>query len=117
MSNIEKKIGKIASVRFGSGGYQDAAFGLSLDFESKKTSWGVSTFISGGWYPGVIDPDKRSKWTEEDRRKSMAELGYKIARILSAAKVSDIKELVGIPVEVTFVGNTLKDWRVLEEAL
>lgn len=113
----DKKIGKITQVRFGTGGYQDAAFGLSLTFESKKGAWSVSAFVSGGWMPGVIDPDKSAKWTEQDRRKTMADLCYKMAETLRAAEVNDISELVGKPVEVTFDSNMLKDWRILTEAI
>lgn len=115
--NTEKRIGKITAVSFGVGGYQDAAFGLSLTFESKRGAWGVGTFINGGWCPGRIDPDKHCKWTEEDRRKTMADMCYKIAETLNAANATDVAHLVGKPVEVTFDGNTLKDWRILTEAI
>lgn len=117
MPSAEKKIGKICAVTLGTGGYQEAGFGLSLKFESSKDGWGVGAFVSGGWYPGIVDPDKHTRWTEDDRRKSMADLSYKIAEILRQAKVNDISKLKGIPVEVTFENNCIKDWRILEEVL
>ena len=54
---------------------------------------------------------------QEDRRKTMADMCYKIAETLNAAAVEDVAKLVGKPVEVTFEGNTLKDWRILTEAI
>ena len=41
----------------------------------------------------------------------------KISKLLSQAKVSEIHELKGIPVEVEFEGMMMKDWRILEEVL
>lgn len=113
----EKRIGKITSCYLGTGGYQDAQFGLSLSFESKVGSWGVGKFISGGWYPGSIDPDENSRWSETDRRQTMADLSYEVARILREAGVDRLDKLVGIPVEVEFECGTLKSWRVLTEVL
>lgn len=115
--NTEKRIGKITAAIFGVGGYQDAAFGLSLTFESKRGAWGVGTFINGGWCPGRIDPDKHCQWTEEDRGRQQIEMCRKIAETLNAAAVDDVAKLVGKPVEVTFEGNRLKDWRILTEAI
>lgn len=111
--NLE--LGKIRSVKFGYGGYQEAMFGLTITFEGK--GWGVSQFIPGGWKDS-FDPNKpHHKWTEDDRTRLRAELCKKIDVILSSAKVDDINKLVGIPVEVIFKDNTLEDWRVLEEVL
>lgn len=111
----EKRLGKISSVRFGHGGYQDACLGLDLSFES-KSGWGVSTWI-GGWDAEIIKCDKYCKWTEEDRSKEYADTMRKISKLLSQAKVSEIHELKGIPVEVEFEGMMMKDWRILEEVL
>jgi hypothetical protein len=112
----EKKIGKITSVQFGLGGYQDCQFGLSLTFESNKDKWGCGTFI-GNWDMESIKWNKESKWTEKDRSKWNDDLCRKVSKILNQAKVSDISKLKDIPVEVEFEGNMLKNWRILEEAL
>lgn len=107
----EKRLGQIKVASFGFGGYQDAMIGLSLAFGSE--GWGVSTF-HGAW--GV----KRSeycKWSEEDRVKQLGEACLKLRDLLEQAKVRSVEDLIGIPVEIEFEGNCLKDYRILTEVL
>jgi len=112
---ITKEIGKIKSVRFGKGGYQDAMFGISFGLGSDKTSWGVVDF-RGGW--GLeLKADSRTQWEEADRNAVFAETMRFINELLIKAKVDDISKLVGIPIEATFGDGMLKSWRVLEEAI
>jgi hypothetical protein len=40
-----------------------------------------------------------------------------VSKLLKEAKVNSVDKLKGIPVEVTFDGNILKDWRILTEVL
>jgi hypothetical protein len=40
-----------------------------------------------------------------------------VSKLLKDAKVSSVDELKGKPVEVTFDGNMLKEWRILTEVL
>jgi hypothetical protein len=112
---IEKKLGKITNVRFGDGGYDDAMFGLSLTFEMKDDigTSGVGTFV-GGWrtYPKV-----GARYSEEEWQKSHQNTMLELIRIMTEAKVRDVHDLKGIPVEVTIEGNALKDWRILTEVL
>lgn len=108
----EKILGKIEKVRFGFGGYQDVMLGLSLVFDLK--SRGVSTFVNGGW---IIERNERTKWTEEDRMRQQSELCAKVISVLRQARVSDVGDLVGMPVEVTVENNALVDWRILTEVL
>ena len=115
-SNMRKELMKITSVSFGAGGYQDVQFGLSLNFESKGGSC-CGDFISGGWDYSHITPDKSSKWTEKDRTESMAKMCKTISEILHSAKVRDVSELKGKPVEVIFESMMLTSWRILEEVL
>lgn len=110
----EKQLMKISGVSFGAGGYNDAQFGLFLDFSSK--SIGVSAFIVGGW-DYSIKVDKYTKWTEEDRSRDMAQMCKTISQILSDAKVSSVDKLKGIPVEVVFSQRTIQSFRILEEVL
>ena len=109
-----KCIGKIKSVRFGSGGYQDAMFGLSVDLGSDKESWGVGDF-KGMWGPEI--DSKGCQWTEADRDAGYAKMVRFVADLMQKAKVSEVHKLAGTPVEVEFDGNCLKSWRVLEEVL
>ena len=44
-------------------------------------------------------------------------IGTKRNSLLNEAKVDDIKNLKGVPVEATFDGTLLKSWRILTEVL
>jgi hypothetical protein len=109
---MEKKLAKIEHVSFGFGGYQEAAFGLTLTFTGD--GWGIGHFISGGW---SFSPSETASWTENDRAIHQADMCKKIIEILKKAKVKDVAKLKGIPVEVTIEGNTFKDFRILTEVL
>ena len=111
---MEKKLGKIQSVRFGHGGYQDACIGLSVTLGDG--SWGVSDF-KGTWDPEIIKCTEHTKWTEEDRTNNIGEAVRFISKLLKEAKVDSVDKLKGIPVEATFDGSMLKEWRVLSEVL
>lgn len=111
---MNKELGKIENVRFGFGGYQDAMFGLSLTFSG--AGWGICDFVSGGWQSS-IEGGGNCKWTEHDRNITRAAMVERIDKILTDAKVDSVDELKGKPVEVTFDGMTLKEWRILKEVL
>jgi hypothetical protein len=111
----EKMLGKIIKAEFGYCGYQESLIGLSLTLESEKDGWGCGTFI-GDYHWGII-PTIHSKWTEGDRQQRCAEAIKKIDKILVDAKVDKVSDLVGIPVEVTFESNCIKDWRILTEVI
>lgn len=112
---ITKEIGKITSITFGTGGYQDAMLGISIGLGSDKTGWGCGDFR--GVWNFDIKPDKYSKWTEKDREKQAADVMRFISDLLTKAKTRDVYKLVGVPVEVEFESNKLKSWRILEEVL
>jgi hypothetical protein len=111
---MEKKLGKIQSVRFGHGGYQDACIGLSVTLGDG--SWGVNDF-KGTWDPEIIKCTEHTKWTEEDRTNNIGEAVRLVSKLLKEAKVDSVDKLKGIPVEATFDGSMLKEWRVLSEVL
>jgi hypothetical protein len=111
---MEKKLGKIESVRFGHGGYQDACIGLSVTLGNG--SWGVSDF-KGTWDPEMITRSEYTKWTEEDRDKNLVEAVRYVSKLLKDAKVDSVDKLKGIPVEVTFESMSLKEWRILTEVI
>lgn len=113
--SIEKHLGKISSVKFGLGGYQDACIGLSLDFSFDRCC-GVSNF-KGAWSPSIIECDEHTEWTEKDRDKQLVEMIRFVDKLLHQAKVENVTQLKGIPVEITLDGNMLKDWRILTEVL
>jgi hypothetical protein len=111
---MEKRLGKITSVRFGHGGYQDAMLGLSVSLGDG--SWGVGDF-KGNWDAELIKHTEHTKWTEEDRSKGYNETMRFVSKLLKEAKVDTIDKLKNIPVEVTFDGNLLKEWRILTEVI
>lgn len=111
---MEKKIGKIESVSFGIGGYQDAMIGLNVTLSS--SGWGVGD-SRVAWDAELIKWTKNCKWTESERDKQYSEIMRYVSKLLKDAKVKTVDKLKGIPVEVTFDGNILKEWRVLTEVL
>lgn len=111
---MEKKLGKIESIRFGYGGYQDVCLGLSVTLSGD--SWGVGDF-KGTWDAETIECTKHCKWTEQDRTKGNDETMRFLSKLLKEAKVSSVDKLKGVPVECTFDGMMLKEWRILTEVL
>jgi hypothetical protein len=111
--NKEKRIGKIKSIKYGFGGYNDACLGLNVTLGSDKDCWGVSDF-KGAW---AVERDAYCKWTEEDRDKVFSETSRLILKLLKDAKVDNIEQLKGVPIEAVFVDGVLKDWRILTEVI
>ena len=111
---MEKKLGKIENVKFGIGGYQDAMIGLHVTLGNNGWSVGDSRST---WDAETIKWSEHCRWTEADRDKQYAELLRYVSKLLKDAKVDSVDKLKGIPVEVTFDGNMLKEWRVLTEVL
>jgi hypothetical protein len=114
MSELRKELGKIKSISFGYCGYNDAMIGLKYTLEGKSWETGNSM---GGWDAELIKCDKHCKWTEADRDKDYAAVMRYVSKLLKQAKVTDISQLKGIPIEATFDVNCLEEWRILEEVL
>ncbi len=111
----DKQLAKITHVHCGIGGYQDVMLGIS--FTLAGIGWGVGTPFIGSWCPGIVDPTQGAKWSEADRDAQFAKAMRYIGETLSLAKKRDVRELVGVPVEVEFEGGAIKSWRVLTEVL
>lgn len=111
---MEKRLGKIESVKFGLGGYQDCMLGLSVTLSNG--SWGVNDSRCE-WDSELIKHTEHTQWTEENRDKNYANIMRYLSKLLSEAKVQTVDQLKGKPVECTFEGNTLKEWRILTEVL
>lgn len=110
-----KALGKITKVRFGFGGYQEAQFGLWLLLQSRDGG-SVWAAINGGWST-MIEHTEHAKWTEADRSEGYDEMTREIQRVMRAAKVDEVHELLNKPVEIITESMALKSWRVLEEVL
>jgi hypothetical protein len=111
---MEKKLGKIESVSFGLGGYQGVMLGIHVTLGNG--SWGVGD-SKGNWDAEQIKHTEYTKWTEADRDASYAEIMRYVSKLLKEAKVDSVDKLKGKPVEVTFDGNMLKEWRILTEVI
>lgn len=111
---VRKELGKIKSVSFGHGGYQDACIGINLTFEGE---WGGVSSGMTAWDANMIKHSEHCKWTEADRSKQYDEIVRYVSDLLAQAKVDSVDKLKGKPVEVTFDGNMISSWRILTEVL
>jgi hypothetical protein len=111
---MEKRLGKIEEVSFGLGGYQRAMLGIHVTLGA--SGWGVGD-SRAQWDAETISCSEHSKWSESDRDVLYAEIMRYVSKLLSDAKVDSVDKLKGKPVEATFDGNTLKEWRILTEVL
>jgi hypothetical protein len=111
---MEKRLGKIESVSFGLGGYQGEMLGLHVTLGNG--SWGVGA-SKCNWDAEQIKWAENTKWSEEDRDGWYSEIMRYVSNLLKDAKVDSVDKLKGKPVEVTFDGTTLKEWRILTEVL
>jgi hypothetical protein len=109
-----KKLGKIESVSFGLGGYQGCMLGLHVTLGDG--GWGAK-YSKAEWDAEQIEWSEFAKWSEEDRDGWYTDIMRYVSKLLKEAKVDSVDKLKGKPVEVTFDGNTLKEWRILTEVL
>tara|TARA_R110002020_G_scaffold292877_4_gene508318 strand:- start:272 stop:610 length:339 start_codon:yes stop_codon:yes gene_type:complete len=112
---MQTKLGKISSVKFGIGGYQDACIGITVSLDLAGGS-GVQD-NNTAWDSNLIKCTDHCNWTEKDRDDKYAEIMRYVSDLLSNAKVKDVSDLKGVPIEATFDGMTLKSWRILTEVI
>jgi hypothetical protein len=115
MMETEKYLGKIKSVSFGIGGYQEAEFGISFELSFNGCSRANS--FKGFWDYSMIEWSRHCRWTEEERTKAFADMVKYISGLLKDAKVKMVDELKNIPVEIESEGDSLKGFRILTEVL
>lgn len=108
---MRKEFGKIKRFDVGLGGYDDAMFGMSVTLGG--VGWSVHDF-DGTW---TREPDSHCKWTQEDQTEHWGKVCRRVADLMAKAKAKTCEEMIGTPVEVTFNGNALHSWRILEEVL
>jgi hypothetical protein len=111
---MEKRLGKIEAVRFGLGGYQDAMLGIHVTLGNG--GWGVGD-STAQWDAELINCSEHTKWSESDRDVWYSEIMRYVSKLLKDAKVDSVEKLKGKPIEATFEGNTLREWRILTEVL
>jgi len=103
-------LGKITKVNFSYGGYQDAMFGVTFILESND---GCCSDFWGTW----AHRSKSAEWSKESQIKKFGEVTDRLIKLCDDAKVGNINELKGKPVEIIFKNNTLSSWRILKEVL
>jgi len=113
-------LGKIQKVSFGRGGYQGAMIGLNLQFTFPGGVCGNENPTC--WDPATVRRSDNTKWTEAERGAELEKILRRLSETLHQAKVRHVADLEGIPVELTFEGEsragaTLESWRILEEVL
>ncbi len=106
----EKVLGKIVRAEFGKVNDMPFLFGLKLDFGFD--GGGVS---DGGKY--TVNISEHCKWETQSRQEAIEKLVDSIHKLLNDAKVDDVSELVGKPVEITLENSWFKDFRILTEVL
>lgn len=106
----ETILGKITEVSFG---VNDGRFGLLLTLSG---SWSVMT-TEQAWDPETVPPAEYAKWTIADQDAELAKICRKISKLLNEAKVSEVSQLLNIPIEFTSKGGILDSWRILTEVL
>ena len=89
---------------------------LGLHVTLGDGSWGVGD-SRANWDSEQIKWTEHTQWSESDRDKWFADIMRYVSKLLKDAKVDSVEKLKGKPVEVTFNGNTLKEWRILTEVL
>lgn len=104
-------LGKISSVEYGFIEDYCFLFGLKLSF-SLSDGTGVG---DGGKY--CLNISKECKWGTLKREKAIEEKTDLLIQIMNDAKVSNVSQLKGKPVEVTLNGNSFYDFRILKEVL
>ena len=111
---MNTQLGKIESAKVGLGGYDGAMLGMHIDITGK--GWGVGYDECFWDYEGT-ECNENCKWTEADRDKQAADVMKYISKLLRQAKVKNVDQLKGIPVEANFESLRLIDFRILTEVL
>jgi hypothetical protein len=112
----ETVFGKIKEVRFGIVG--DIFMGICLSFGSDADGAGWAVDWSKGFHDFNRNPHSQyCKWTPESNNENCVGVMKYISDLLNDAKVSDVYQLKGKPVEVVFENNCIKSWRLLKEVI
>lgn len=111
---MHTELGKVKSIKYGYGGYQDVEWGVSINFSLDGGSTGCGTFM-GMW----AHRSEGAQWTLADQHDRWVEVQHHLIGMCKAAGVKTIDQLEGIPVEVTFDSpyGKMQDYRILTEVL
>lgn len=107
----ETKLGKIKTIEYGL--ERGTFLGLKMTFSMDGGSMGIGANFSFN----SSEHNKYCKWTEVERNESIVKVSMYIAELLGLAKVDNVSNLRGIPVEVKMINNTFDSFRILTEVL
>ncbi len=108
----QKYLGKIVKAEFGTHRDRPFLMGLQLEFRFNGNS-GVSC---GGRH--LININNECKWdSEEEKNIAFQRVLKELAFVLKEAKVNNVSELVGKPIEITIEDQMYKTFRILTEVL
>jgi len=82
--SLTKYLGKIDSINFGLGGYQESMLGLHICFSFDKHSFVCTSHST--WDFTTIDHTQNTKWTEQNRQDTYADIMCYISKLLNEAK-------------------------------
>lgn len=108
---VEKCLGKIVSAHFGFDADYIYEFGLYLTFSLNDGASQVSAMITTNINPGCKYD------TPNGRAEAVLKMNEEVYAFLKAAKVRNVDDLIGKPIEVTMENRSLKDFRILTEVL
>lgn len=112
MAEYYSRQGHIANAYFGLGGYAGLEIGihLSLNFPGHGGVWEHRAWFDAN----QVKEPKHGGWKEADRNKYYADLVRCVSDYLRDAKVSDITELRGKPIQGEFRGRELLGWEFIK---
>ena len=112
-------LGKIESVDFEIGGYQDCM--IQFRFTLSFGGYGSIKTFGQSWShvteEELNEPNSRYKWSHEGRLKDIGQAGWTVINLMKDAKVNSLSSLKGKPVRVYCVGNTVDRFEILKEVL
>ena len=103
--------GKISSIYFGLGGYQESMLGLHICFSFEMHKFIYTSDASWDYYS--VPHTDRSKWTEQARLDKYASITCSISELLAKAKVRDTGSLKNKEVTLTMDGLQLYSWELV----
>ena len=109
--SLTKHKGKISSIYFGLGGYQESMLGLHICFSFEMHKFICTSDAYWDYYS--VEHTERSKWTEQSRLARYARINCNISELLNKAKVRELGQLKNKEVTLTMDGLNLYSWELI----
>jgi hypothetical protein len=112
---LAEHLGKISDVYYGQVG--DYPFLLGTVYSFTLDGGGSGIGCGGKYTTNMSEVGEYTKFTVQDQKDGLHKVNRHLQGILKDAKVNRVDQLKGVPVMVTIVNSTFKDFRVLTEVL